>query len=194
LNHANSVVYLLDPENGYANREAARLNPAAILDGEPPLLADEWQEAPAIWDAVKFACDMGSQKDRFMLTGSATPAPETYSSSSVGRIARIRMRTMSLFESGDSTGDISLEGLFDGDPVAPAVSHLRQDSLIKLMTRGGWPDGIMTEEVDNGIIAEQYVEALVQADISQADGTRRNPRDRPAGARCVSQGERDDSG
>ena len=97
------MVYILDPENDYANREAARLNPASILGGTPPLLIDEWQEVPAIWDAVRFQCDRSNEKGAFLLTGSVTPDEKGYSHSSAGRIARIRMRAMSLFESGEST-------------------------------------------------------------------------------------------
>lgn len=114
LNHANSVVYILDPENNYANREAARLNPASILDGPHPRLIDEWQEVPAIWDAVRFQCDRTTDKGIFLLTGSAKPKEKSYSHRGADRIAKIRMRTMSLYESGESSGKASLKALFAG--------------------------------------------------------------------------------
>ncbi|MCL1877990.1 MAG: AAA family ATPase, partial [Defluviitaleaceae bacterium] len=92
LNHVNSAVYILDPENNYANRESARLNPSAILTGEKPLLVDEWQEVPGIWDAVRFASDRTKEKGLFILTGSVTPKEGSFVHSGAGRIGRIRMR------------------------------------------------------------------------------------------------------
>ena len=175
LNHANSVVYLLDPENGYANRESARLNPAAILTGEKPLLVDEWQEAPGIWDAVRFASDRKSEKGLFILTGSVTPAKDSFVHSGAGRIARIRMRTMSLFESGDSLGLVSLSSLFDGEAVQPAASRLSQEKLINLVVRGGWPENIHAAKEDAGILPEQYNLALAGTDIVNVDNIKRNP-------------------
>ena len=109
LSHANSVVYIMDPENGYSNREAARLNPASILTGEKPLLVNEWQEAPGIWDAVRYASDRTKEKGRYLLTDSVTPKKGGFAHSGAGRIGRIRMRTMSLHESGDSSGVVSLQ-------------------------------------------------------------------------------------
>ena len=175
LNHAASVVYLLDPENDYANREAARLNPASILGGEKPLLVDEWQEVPGIWDAVRFASDRTREKGLFLLTGSVTPREGSFSHSGAGRIGRIRMRTMSLYESGDSTGTVSLAGLFGGETISPGISTLTQDKLIGLTIRGGWPGNTDAEKNDAGILPDQYIAALAETDISNADNTRRNP-------------------
>jgi predicted AAA+ superfamily ATPase len=176
LNHANSVVYILDPQNGYANREAARLNPASILDGNRPLLIDEWQEVPGIWDAVRFSADRTRRKGLYLLTGSVTPKKGSYSHSGAGRIARIRMHPMSLFESGASKGSVSLWGLFKGDSIDPVASGFDQDTLISHLIRGGWPESIDTVDVDAGIVPQQYLEALAQTDISHVDNTRRNPQ------------------
>ena len=175
LNHAKSVVYMLDPENEYANREAARLNPASILMGEKPLLVDEWQEVPGIWDAVRFASDRTRDKGLYLLTGSVTPKKGSFTHSGVGRIGKIRMRTMSLYESGDSDGAISLADLFEGDKISPGISKLSHDKLIGLAIRGGWPENITTPMDDAGILPEQYIAALAETDISNADNTRRNP-------------------
>jgi predicted AAA+ superfamily ATPase len=175
LHHAQSVVYILDPENGYGNREAARLNPASILNGEKPLLVDEWQEVPGIWDAVRFASDRTKEKGLYLLTGSVTPKKGSYSHSGAGRIGRIRMRTMSLYESGDSSGLISLAGLFGGGHIHPDISGLTQGKLITLAVRGGWPENIDLPESDAGILPEQYLSALAETDISHADNTKRNP-------------------
>ncbi|MDR3147346.1 MAG: DUF4143 domain-containing protein [Treponema sp.] len=177
LNHANSVVYILDPANEYANREAARLNPASILEGRDPLLIDEWQEVPGIWDAVRFAADRTKQKGLFLLTGSATPRDSAFVHSGAGRIARIRMRSMSLFESGISQGSVSLQQLFDGAATIPGTrSKLTQDTLIDLLIRGGWPGNIGVSGEDAGILPQQYIEALAGTDISHADNKRRNPQ------------------
>jgi predicted AAA+ superfamily ATPase len=175
LNHANSVVYLLDPENGYANREAARLNPAVVLTGTKPLLLDEWQEAPGIWDAVRFACDRTKEKGQFLLTGSVTPKPENVGHSGAGRIGRMRMRTMSLFESGDSTGDVSMKRLFSGEVLQPGMSKLSQQRLIDIMIRGGWPENIGVTGDDAFIMPRQYINALIETDLTQAGNVRRKP-------------------
>ena len=175
LNHANSVVYLLDPENNYANREAARLNPASILDGPKPLLIDEWQEVPAIWDAVRFQTDKNKAKGEFILTGSVTIKENSFMHSGAGRIASLRLRTMSLFESGESTGHVSLKELFEGCSIKTTASKLNQDLLITLLIRGGWPASISVEPDDAGILPLQYIDALANRDVSLADNKKRNP-------------------
>ena len=175
LNHANSVVYIMDPENSYANRESARLNPASILTGDPPLLVDEWQEVPGIWDAVRFASDRVKEKGLYILTGSVTPRENSYIHSGAGRIGKIRMRTMSLYESGDSSGVVSIAELFEGKEVAPNASGLTQEKLIDLIVRGGWPENLGTSNADSGILPEQYNIALANTDITSADNVRRNP-------------------
>jgi len=175
LNHANSVVYILDPENEYANREAARLNPASILTGKRPLLIDEWQEVPGIWDSVRYASDREKAKGLFLLTGSVTPKENSFVHSGAGRIGRARMRTMSLYESGDSSGIVSLAGLFDGKGIKPDKSGLTQEKLIRLAIRGGWPENIGTPAEDAGILPEQYIMALAETDITNVNNVKRNP-------------------
>ncbi|MCL2222062.1 MAG: AAA family ATPase, partial [Oscillospiraceae bacterium] len=156
LNHANSVVYILDPENDYSNRESAKLNPSSILTSGKPLLVDEWQEVPGIWDAVRFASDKTKEKGLFLLTGSVTPKEGSFIHSGAGRIARIRMRTMSLQESGVSSNAVSLMALFDGETSLSGKSELSQSKLIDLVTRGGWPENLGTSEKDAGILPQQY--------------------------------------
>ena len=175
LNHANSAVYILDPENDYSNREAARLNPASILVGDKPLLVDEWQEVPGIWDAARYASDRTKEKGLFLLTGSVTPKEDSFVHSGAGRIGRIRMRTMSLYESGDSSGAVSLSGLFDEDKIPAGISRLTQEKLIGLALRGGWPENAETSIEDAGILPEQYIMALAETDISHTDNVKRNP-------------------
>jgi len=176
LNHVNTVVYIMDPEGDYSNREAAMLNPAAILTGTKPLLVDEWQEVPAIWDAVRFESDRAKDKGLFILTGSTIPKKKSPIHSGAGRIGRIRMRTMSLYESGISSGFISLTDLFDGNAFEPNISKIKQESLINLLIRGGWPENIVSTTDDAGIIPEQYVDAIINSDITDVDNIKRNPQ------------------
>ena len=171
----NSVVYLMDPYNDYANRAAAQLNPAVVLTGEKPLLVDEWQEVPGIWDAVRFACDRTKDKGLFILTGSSTPRSQGFAHSGAGRICRINMRPMSLYESGDSSGAVSLIGLFSSERVEPGVSRLTQQKLIHLAVRGGWPENIHVEDEKARILPEQYNLALAETDMTNIDNVRRNP-------------------
>ena len=112
LKHSNSASFLASPENNFQNRTMAQLDPNLVLDGESPRLLDEWQEVPALWDAVRYSVDETGVKGRYILTGSATPQLKGVIHSGTGRIAKIRMRTMSLYESGDSTGKVSLQNLF----------------------------------------------------------------------------------
>lgn len=175
LNHANSVVYILDPENYYSNREAARLNPASILTGEKPLLVDEWQEVPGIWDAVRHASDRTKGKGLFLLTGSVTPQENSFVHSGAGRIGRIRMRTMSLYESGNSSGKVSLAELFKRKAFEPSASAFTQEKLIAHAVRGGWPGNLEIPNEDAWMLPEQYIMALAETDLTGVDNVKRNP-------------------
>ena len=107
--HSKSEIYIGDPAGNFQNRQLAELSPALVLEGETPRLIDEWQEVPPLWDAVRYKVDQTAQKGQFILTGSATPNHKGILHSGAGRIARLRMRPMSLWESGDSSGKVSLE-------------------------------------------------------------------------------------
>lgn len=121
LNHAKSVSYIGSPVNNFQNRVMAELSPELVLQGELPRLIDEWQEVPAIWDAVRFEVDKEPGKGKYILTGSSTPKRKGILHSGAGRIGRIRMKTMSLYETGDSSGSISLMGLFE-EKLQPMVT------------------------------------------------------------------------
>jgi len=112
--HSKSEYYLADPRGNFQNRNLAQIDPSLVLDGDSPRLLDEWQEVPALWDAVRFAVDSSKEKGRFILTGSTTPNHKGILHSGAGRIARLRMRPMSLFEAGKSSGKISLKELCNG--------------------------------------------------------------------------------
>ena len=115
LQKANSVLYMQDPDEGPGYLALADTKPSLLLEGDPPLLIDEWQMAPVIWDAVRFAVDKRGLMNQFILTGSATPRDYETAHTGTGRIARMLMRPMSLFESNESTGEVSLNKLFDGE-------------------------------------------------------------------------------
>ena len=119
--HSKSEIYIGDPAGNFQNRQLAELSPALVLEGEIPRLIDEWHEVPLLWDAVRYKVDQTTQKGQFILTGSATPNHKGILHSGAGRIARLRMRPMSLWESGDSSGKVSLERLCHGE-LTPAMT------------------------------------------------------------------------
>lgn len=173
---AASVLYMDDPEKKDQNISMAGINPKRLLAGETPRLIDEWQLAPKLWDAIRFEVDHRGELGQFVLTGSAVP-PETkeITHSGTGRFSWLTMRPMSLYESGESTGEVSLKALFDGAETVDGVAHLDLDRLAFLVCRGGWPQAVgMRDE----IALEQafdYFEGVVRSDINRADGSAKNP-------------------
>lgn len=173
---AQSVLYMQDPDTAKANKLMAETKPSLLLEGETPRLLDEWQVAPELWNAVRFAVDKRGKTGQFILTGSVIPTRTDDMHTGTGRIARMKMRTMSLFESGDSTGDVSLKSLFDGKLDIAGQSNLSIEQYAYLINRGGWP--AVAQETDERIaltVASDYVEAVANEDISKADGIEKNP-------------------
>jgi predicted AAA+ superfamily ATPase len=169
-----SAVYFQDPDQSAFLKLAAE-KPSLLLAGEKPILLDEWQDAPQVWDAVRFAVDRDPHPGQFVLTGSTVVKPENrqlIKHSGTGRFARVRMRPMSLFESGDSNGAVSLAGLFDG-PQIEAVNPLALENIASLIVRGGWPAAVNSERP--GRQAKEYVDSITEADISRVDGVEKNP-------------------
>jgi uncharacterized protein len=158
-------------------RAAVALNPALILDGETPRLIDEWQIEPAIWNQVRRAVDdRGDEPGQFILAGSAVPADEITRHSGAGRISRLRMRPMSLFEAGLSSGEISLQALLKGSVAEAGESKPGIDDLAAEIARGGWP-GFRTRPLESAMEAvTDYLGEVGRTDISQVDGVRRDPR------------------
>lgn len=172
--HSRSQVYLQDPDRHASLLALAETKPSYILEGEEPRLIDEWQEAPQLWDAVRFAVDRGKGRGRFILTGSATPRVRP-THSGVGRIAPLRMRTMSLYESQESSGEISLAGLFEGATDIAALANFDVEDVAYALCRGGWPESVLEPDEDVALMqAENYIEELVTSDIEEMDGTRRS--------------------
>ena len=137
LHHSNSAIFIGDPAGNFQNRQLAELSPDLVLEGDAPRLIDEWQEVPPLWDAVRYKVDQTAQKGQFILTGSATPNHKGILHSGAGRIARLRMRPMSLWESGDSSGKVSLEQLCQGKLTPAMTGEVDLKKLIELIIRGG---------------------------------------------------------
>lgn len=173
---ANSVLYMDDPESKAQNITMAELNPKRLLKGNAPRLIDEWQLAPKLWDAIRFEIDHRGSLGQFVLTGSAVP-PDTkdIAHSGTGRFTWLTMRPMSLFESGESTGEVSLKHLFTAPESIDGESQIDLDRLAFLVCRGGWPQAIdMRDEIALDQ-AFDYYDAVVHSDINRADGVTKNP-------------------
>ena len=176
-----SEVSLEDSVKGKSNRILAQTRPDRLLEGATPRLIDEWQEGPLLWDAVRAAVDRGG-RGMFVLTGSAVPPEVDEDSdervprhSGTGRIARLTMRPMSLWESGDSTGEVAMERLFAGEDVTGARSNIELEDVCELICRGGWPGALgLSGRAARGP-AREYYAAIVESDISRADKTLRDP-------------------
>lgn len=175
MQHAKSILMMQDPDLAASNLLAANIKPSVLLAGATPRLIDEWQVAPELWDAVRFEEDRRGEMGQFILTGSAVPADDAVKHSGTGRIARIRMRPMSLFESGESTGQVSLKALFSGYTEISTASSLSIEEIASLIVRGGWPASIGVNESTGILMAENYVEAVINQDISRVDAATRSP-------------------
>ena len=173
---ARSVLYMADPETKDRNLTMASTNIKRLLAGDTPRLIDEWQIAPKLWDAIRFEVDHRGEDGQFMLTGSAAPASTSeIFHSGTGRFGWIKMRTMSLWESGDSTGDVSLGGLFSSENEVDGTSNLDIRRIAFLVCRGGWPKAsLKTNESAALIEAREYVESVCRNDISRVDDVQRN--------------------
>ena len=137
--HSNSEFLLADPKGNFNNKKLAELNPELALEGDIPHLIDEWQEVPSLWDAVRGKVDSFPLKGQFILTGSATVNKEKYIHSGTGRIARLKMRPMSLFESGRSNGKVSLKDICYNNAIDCLTGEVDLNELINLVLIGGWP-------------------------------------------------------
>ncbi len=171
LNHANSALRLDDPEREYKARRFARDRPNDALIGEEPRLIDEWQVAPAIWDATRHLVDQGKKKGRVILCGSATPDLDAEAELHTGfaRICSYRMRTMSLFESGDSDGSVSLSSLFASEEVHTTWDDIDVESLIRLIVRGGWPGTLGMDAEDAAEYNRILLTTIIESDVMRID-------------------------
>lgn len=172
---AKSVLYLQDPATREQNIQLADIRPDLLLEGEVPRLIDEWQLAPNLWDAIRFEADHRQKFGQFILTGSTVP-PEKGKRrhTGTGRIGRMRMRTMSLFESGESSGEVSLGALFAGEEIPVASCEAEIEDVAYLASRGGWPRALGVGRKSALQQAYDYVDAIAESDISDVDGVARN--------------------
>lgn len=173
--HAKSVLFMADPETKDQNLAVAHTNISRLLQGDTPRLIDEWQMIPQFWDAVRNEVDKRNEDGQFMLTGSAVPPRlDDIFHSGTGRISRLKLRTMSLWESGDSTGDVSLAKLFENHSVDGA-SNINIDRLAFLTCRGGWPKAVIKKSEKASLMqAIEYYDAVTNIDISRVDDVERN--------------------
>lgn len=171
---AASILYMDDPEKKEQNISMSELNPKRLLKGETPRLIDEWQLAPKLWDAIRFEVDHRRELGQFLLTGSAVPVDtKEITHSGTGRFTWLTMRPMSLYESGDSTGDVSLRDLFANNTV-DGESDMTIDRLAFLACRGGWPQAIDMRDDIALDQARDYYDAVVRSDINRADNIQKN--------------------
>ena len=159
----------------FENRLAAQIAPRELLAGPVPRLLDEWQLAPDVWNAMRRACDDRREKGQFILTGSADPPDDATRHTGTGRIIRVRMRPMSLFESGESNGAISLRGLIGAERSSAPASGLGLADIVDLTCRGGWPSLLDDPPAVAQRQLRSYLDEISRTDISRVDGTARDP-------------------
>ena len=173
---AGSILRMDEPRNREANIQMAEIDPGRLLKGATPRLIDEWQIAPKLWDATRYEVDTRGKEGQFILTGSAVPVEsEEITHSGTGRFTWLLMRPMSLYESGDSTGEVSLQNLFERPDRIAGTNDFDIDRLAFLICRGGWPYAVGMKEKPSLLQAEDYYEAVIKSDINRADGVSKNP-------------------
>ncbi len=176
---AKSVLRLQDPDRREENLTTAATMPSLLLKGKQPRLIDEWQDAPVLWDAVRIAVDdSGGTPGQYILTGSNTIDRNQIYHSGTGRISRMKMCPMSLWESGDSSGAVSLKALFDEPDydIDGATSPLDIPGLIRVACRGGWPAALQMSNKSGMLVARDYVDSVCEVDVSSVERRQRNPK------------------
>ncbi len=176
LNHATSVTYMTEVDK----RNLAKIDPKYIFEKERPQLIDEWQLVPSIWDAVRHECDSNHDRGKFILTGSTTLTKEEKEEevfhSGAGRIATLKMYTMSLYESGDSTGDVSLTDMLEDKVKCSKVTKTELETIAKIIIRGGWPQNIGVSDENIDLIPKSYIETIINKDIHERKDRRRDSK------------------
>ena len=177
MQQAGSVLDLGDSKTLSDSRHMMELSPDKLLEGATPRLIDEWQTIPPLWDSIRSSVDKRGEPSQFILTGSSVlPEADQTTHSGTGRIGRLRMRPMSLYESGESNGTVSLRALFDGEAMQPQCNDLDLDGIAYLTCRGGWPAATLL----NGDVALDqaidYLDSVVEYDILRVDGVKRDPQ------------------
>ena len=173
---ARSILYMDDPANIQQNLQLAETNIKRLLQGDTPRLIDEWQIAPQIWDAVRFEADHRKDDGLFMLTGSAVPADKSkIRHTGAGRFAWLTMRPMTLWESGESSGDVSIKALFAEPEKVDGENALKMEDIAYAICRGGWPKSLIKKSQKAALRqVTEYFEAITRSDISRVDGIERD--------------------
>ena len=170
---AKSYIEFQDPDKKLQYDKTNQMKPSLFLVGEKPRLFDEWQMYPVVWDSIRMDLDHTGLKGQYILTGSARPAESSVMHSGTGRISKLLMRPMSLYESGESDGTVSLRSIIDGKDIE-SVSSLDFDNLIDVMVRGGFPASLDVSDDNKYKIAKEYVKSLLNEEIKFTDGVERN--------------------
>lgn len=172
LNHAESVSFVTET----STKRLALINPKNIFSDKRPQLIDEWQIVPSIWDSVRHECDRGNGPGNFILTGSTTLKKDEMRNmihhSGAGRIARLKMETMSLFESGDSTGDVSITSMLENKDISKNTGEVDLKYLANLIIRGGWPESLKVKAENYPLIPKSYVDSILNVEIGEDDKSR----------------------
>lgn len=173
---AGSILFMQDPDSRAANLQAAHIKPSLLLEGTTPRLIDEWQVAPILWDAVRHEVDRRGETGQFILTGSATPVQgDQILHTGTGRISRLRMRPMTLYESNESNGTVRISDLFNSERDISARSSLGIEAIAEVIIRGGWPASVVAKSGSDEKRARDYVDSIVQFDVMQTEAITRNP-------------------
>ena len=172
--HAKEILRFQDPDRQKEYEEIKDIRPSFFLEGKKPLMFDEWQRYPVVWDSVRTDVDKTGLKGQYILTGSAKPADNAVMHTGTGRIARVVMRPMSLFESGESNGQVSLRDIVEGKDIK-GISNLELEDICVAVVRGGWPEAVKIKSDLKYRIIKEYVNSLVTEEVRFIDGVERNP-------------------
>ena len=174
LHHAKSVIEFQNPDKKQEYDEIKNTKPSLFLNGEKPKMFDEWQMYPIVWDAIRTDVDHTGLKGQYILTGSAKPSEGETMHTGTGRISRVLMRPMSLFESLESTGEVSFKDILEGKDIS-GVSKLSLEDLASIIVRGGWPAAIEVKSDLKYRFAKEYVKSIIHEEVKKIDDVERNP-------------------
>lgn len=174
LYHAKSVIEFQNPDKKQVYDEIKNTKPSLFLNGDKPRMFDEWQMYPVVWDAIRTDVDHSQLKGQYILTGSAKPSEGETMHTGTGRISRVLMRPMSLYESGESTGEVSFADILNNKDIS-GESKLSLEDLASIIVRGGWPGAVSVSGDVKYRISKEYVKALIHEEVKKVDGVERNP-------------------
>ena len=175
LYHAKSIIEFQNPDKKQVYDEIKNTKPSLFLNGDKPRMFDEWQMYPVVWDAIRTDVDHSQLKGQYILTGSAKPSEGETMHTGTGRISRVLMRPMSLYESGESTGEVSFADILNNKDIS-GESKLSLEDLASIIVRGGWPGTVSVSGDVKYRISKEYVKALIHEEVKKIDGVKRNPK------------------